>query len=142
MPEYMSPWEIAAYANREDQLRTNYQNSLATSAYGRARAGLQHSMAYDSMTRDFNRQRERVPMSFVGRGVLHSGMYKRALSDYADSRLRGLTNLDLGYQDQMGGFDLQDLNSANTYNNTGLTNISAERAARRAQLAAQLREVM
>lgn len=138
MAEYLSPWEIAAYQGRNDQLTTQYQNTLASSAYQRARLGLRNQMNKDDANYSWDQQRAKLPGSYVARGLLNSGIYKGALGDYATRRLKSDARREFDYTDQLGQIDLGDQNAGNTYN-TGLSGIAAEQAARRSELATQLR---
>lgn len=141
MAEYLSPWEIAAYQSRSDQAGTNYQNFLAQDAYRRAQLGVYDQRNRDRLGQQFDQARGRLPGSFARRGLLSSGIYKRALTDYATSRTQAFGDLDLNYTSQLGGFDVEKQGQTGTYNTT-LAGIEAEKAARRAQLATQLRDVM
>lgn len=142
MAEYLSPWEIANYQNRNDQLGTNYQNQLASSAYQRARLGLRNNMALDQIGQSFDRQRALLPGSFIQRGLYgNSGIFNSALEDYAKARGQAFSNQQFNYSDQLGQLDLQDQQAGSTYN-TGLAGVAAEQAARRAELATQLRGII
>lgn len=138
--EYLSPWEIANYQSRNDQYTTNYQNQLAQSAYQRARLGLQNDRGRNDLAYQFDQQRAQLPGSFVGRGILHSGIYGNAMDQYATGRFKAFDNLNFNYTDQLGQMDLQDQQAATTYN-TGLASTASEMAARRAELATQLRSL-
>lgn len=140
MPEYLSPWEIANYQSRNDQYTTNYQNTLAGTAYGRARAGLQNDRARNDMNYQWDQSRAKLPGSYIGRGILNSGIFGNAMDQYATGRFKAFDNLNFNYTDQLGQMDLQDQQAATTYN-TGLASTASEMAARRAELATQLRSL-
>ncbi len=141
MAEYLSPWEIAAYQTRQDQASTAYQNSLASNTYQRSMLGIANQRNRDRMGQQWTQYRNQLPGGYARRGLLNSGIYKQALTDYANNRQRSFDDLDFSYTTQLGQYDLDKQNFTNTYN-AGLTGIEAERAARRAQLASELRGIM
>lgn len=141
MAEYLSPWEIAAYQTRVDQAKTGYDNELAQDAYRRSILGITTQRNRDQLGQRFDQARNNIPGGFARRGLFSSGLYKQALEDYGRSRLTAFDDLEFNYTTQLGQFDVDKQGTTNTYN-TSLTGVEAEKAARRAQLAAQLREVM
>lgn len=141
MAEYLSPWEIAAYQTRQDQASTAYQNALAQNTYQRSMLGIANQRNRDRLGQQWEGYRNHLPGSFAGRGLLNSGIYKQALTDYANNRQRSFDDLDFSYTTQLGQFDLDKTGVTNTYN-TSIAGIEAERAARRAQLASEIRGIM
>lgn len=141
MAEYLSPWEIAAYQSRTDQTGTNYQNFLAQDNYRRAQLGIYDQRNRDRLGQQFDQARGKLPGSFARRNLFTSGIYKQALENYGNSRNQAFGDLDLNYTSQLGGFDIEKQNQTGTYN-TSLAGIEAEKAARRSQLATELRNVM
>lgn len=141
MTEYLSPWEIAAYQSRTDQTGTNYQNFLAQDAYKRAQLGIYDQRNRDRLGQQFDQARNKLPGGFARRGLMNSGIYKQALENYGTARSQAFGDLDLNYTSQLGGFDVEKQGQTGTYN-TSLAGIEAEKAARRSQLATELRNVM
>lgn len=141
MAEYMTPWEIAAYQNRTDQAGTAYQNSLAQDTFSRSMADVYFQRNSDRLGQQFDKSRSQLPGSFARRGLLNSGIYQQALTDYANSRQQAFGDLNFDYSNQKGQLDVNKQGFTNTYN-TSLTGVEAEKAARRAELATQLRGIM
>lgn len=139
MAEFLSPWEIAAYDARQSQARTQYENALAGTEYQRRQLGLRNQRDRDRLGYSWDNALSRLPYSFVGRGLMKSGIYKQALEDYANQRLRSEGDLQFDYNDRGGALNLQDQGYGQTYNNTSV-GIAAEREARRAQLATIIRD--
>lgn len=136
----IDPFQLVQYNNAGNSLRTQYGNSSARNTYGQAMLGIQHQRAQDKLGQQFFDYRQQLPGGFAGRGLLQSGLYKHALEQYSQRKLQGQQDLNLDYQSQLGGLQVDQLGTENTLN-SGLSSIEAEKQARRAQLAAQLREL-
>lgn len=138
--EYLNGYEVNRYNTAASNLRTQYARNKAKNVYGRGQAQLDYNLGRRDLTNQWNKYRTQIPGQLQNRGVANSGIAQQAYRDYATQRLQGFQNLDRGYQRQMGDFFQSDLD-LETNLNTGLSQIEADKAARRAQLAAELKAV-
>lgn len=136
-PPGLSPFDIAAFRQRQVNLRDDYRRGLAANdlAYGDAEANYNNS--YSGLTSDWRSARDDLPGGFAQRGVLNSGIYRQGLGDFYNQRYRAFGDLAAGYQNQQGQLNLQRLGLAQTLRG-GLDQVAADQLAARAQLAAQL----
>lgn len=138
--EYLDPYETNRYNVGAANLRTQYARNKSKNVYQRGQADLDYNLARRDLTRQWDQAREAIPGQFMQRGVSNSGIAKRGYQDYAQNRLSGFQNLQRGYQRQVGDIYQSDLD-LETGLNTGISQIEADKAARRAQLASQLKAV-
>lgn len=134
----ISPQQQLAFQQGRSNARQNLLRNRASSTYQRGLA----KQNYTDQTADFNiqqnRTREQLPGSFIQRGVFNSGIYRRALRDYAVDRLMGQRNLQRGYQNRMGELALQERGYEDEYSQT-LSNLYLSQQAAQAQMASALR---
>ena len=136
----LDPFTLVQYGNQAQQLRRQYGQGLARNDYSKAQLGIRHQMAQDDLGQQFFDYRQQLPGGFAGRGLLNSGLYKHALEQYSSRKLQGQNKLQFEYSSQLGDLGLNRLGLEETYSG-GLSDLEAEKQARRAQLAAQLREL-
>lgn len=136
----LNPLDLVQYDTRGNQLRNQYGQGQAQNTYKRSQLDISHQRAVDQLGQQFYDFRQKIPGSFIGRGLLNSGLYSHALSEYSRKKLQGQNDLNLDYSGQVGGLDLEKLGLEQNLSG-GLAGLEAEKQARRAQLAAQLREM-
>ena len=136
----LTPEDYQLYATKASNLRSNYQRTLAQNAWERGQASSEYNTARTGLTTQFDRQRFQLPGQFVGRGLLDSGIYQQGLSDYASDRTNAFQALSTGYARKKGEIS-QSSQNALTGMNTGLALNEAEKQAKRAQLASQIRSI-
>ena len=142
MTQYdMGAAEAAAYDTRRSQARQAYANMAAQNTFSSGQAGLGYGRSVRDLTRKFDQMRSRLPGGFARRGLLNSGIYGSALQNYATNRANTMNDLQQQLAGTQGQYALQGQMGENTLN-TALAAIQAEQDARRADLAAQLREIM
>ena len=139
MPDYaMSPSELLNYEQRKSALRSEFAQGKARNLFERS----QLDQTYGTSKRDtglkFKAMRERLPGSTISRGVFNSGINTRALQDFAQSRTNANGDLAQQYQQGVGTLALGNTEIEQRLQ-MGLQQVDAERLARQAELAAQLR---
>lgn len=137
----LDPMQELAYDDQVRRLRESYQRQLARQDYERNYYTSQNAAQRDALAQQFFNARQRVPYSYSGRGLLSSGLYKKAITDYLDNRNKSFADFDITSQYRQGQFDLSRLDLEQTLQG-GISAIEAERQAARARNAAALREVM
>jgi hypothetical protein len=137
----ISPGEVMNYNNRSNAARQNLLNSKATSQYQKALQSIQYGQSRRNFERQANRTRNSIPTPFISRGLFNSGLYRNALSQYAQERAAGLGDMQTQFQLGQQGFTFADRQAEDAFA-MQMAQIEAERYARQAQLAAMLREAM
>lgn len=138
---YLEPSESFAYENRRRRARDTYQVGVAGLESQRSNTLQNEGLATSDLSRKYTQMRERLPGSFVRRGVMDSGIYKRGLERYAQARQGDQANLSARYQQMLSDLALQGQAQGVNYSNT-LGAVDDEEAARRAQLAAALKGLL
>lgn len=137
---FIDPVEQEAWDNRRNRAKALYETQKAQGEFQRSNILENQSLDTAELAKRFNRMRERLPGGFARRGLLNSGIYQRALKQYAEDRQAATSSLAARYQQMLGehGFD-QKLQAVQYLNTIGDIN-DAERV-RRAQIAAALQGV-
>jgi hypothetical protein len=104
---------LAGDTTYQQQL-ANFQKSLSdyNSQYNRQTGSTKRD--YADMTRSLNRQgtQDRIDQQndFAGRGILHSGVFAKALGDYNTGFNEKMKNLQTGQSDKLGDLSMQRTN--------------------------------
>jgi hypothetical protein len=138
---YLQPAEIAAYDLRERQAGQAAQRGLMKLTNRKSEATSDFGLAQDRANRNWAESYRRFPGMFARRNVLRSGIYQGARQQSNLDFQNALADLQRQYNRTMGGYGEQ-ATDIEMQRNMVLEAIAAERNARQAQLAAQLREVM
>lgn len=138
---YLDPAEIAAYNLRERQAGTAAQRGLFKLANRKSETTQDFGLAQDRANRNWAESYRRFPSTFARRNILRSGIYQGARQQSNLDFQNALADLQRQYERTMGGYGEQ-AGDIELQRNMALEAIAAERNARQAQLAAQLREVM
>lgn len=137
---YLTPEEINAYQTRANQYDVAAQRGLAKTAYARQIGGIDYGRGQTRLTRNWDKAFKSLPSPYARRNVLRSGIYKQGLGDYGFNRQQAFDDYALQYQRQNEGLSQQE-QDIELVRNMGRQQIEAERAARQAALAAQLRGI-
>lgn len=136
-----TPTEIAMWGNQRMQVADQYGNTSAQLAFQRAMQQGQESQDWSGMNRQFDRTRETLPGQFARRGLLNSGIYGNALTQYAQDRYHATAGLALKYQQSLGQLNLNQQQAQTNYT-SGTSQIYNSETARRQELASQLAGVV
>lgn len=134
----MSASELAAYNSRRSSARNQYSQYLAQSTYNKGLNEQDYTQGYQRAGQSFDAARQNLPDQYLRRGALHSGLYGQGLGAYAQQRQQGLGDLTQAYQRNVAQGNINDQNQASNMNDA-LSQIDQEEAARRADIAAQLK---
>lgn len=137
----LGPAETAQFTTQRNNARRTLQGGLAQNTYQQTLAGLQYKRQQDQMGTQWGRRRAQVPGQYIANGTFNSGLYQRALKDYAKDRTQSYGDAALAYQGNVGGLKLKARGLNDEYANTIATSMTAEQA-RRAQIASQLRSIL
>lgn len=132
--------ELAAFGARRNAANLNYNQGLSRLAFERNGVQQQFGSASRNLTKQYGQAREQVPYSALQRGILGSGIYRQDLSQLAQDRTHALGDL---LQQRTQGLGDLSLRSAGLQQTRGtlLADIEAQQAARRQQLAQQIRSM-
>ena len=137
----LTPEEINQYETRKSSARQSYQLGLSRNIYERGILDQNFAASSNDFSRKMDDLRKRLPGNFLRRGVFNSGIYAQGLQDYAQNRQLGMADLLRKYQQSQGEYALRDQELEMGLQQQ-LQQIDAEQVARRAALAAALREIM
>lgn len=139
-PPQLSVAELAQYGARRNAANLQYNQGLSKLAANRGALTQRYASSERDLATQFGRQREQVPYAALARGVLTSGIYGGQLQDVAQQRVKALGQL---LQQRTAGLNDISLQQANLQQTRAqlLADITAQEAARRQQLAAQIRSV-
>lgn len=138
-PGQLNPDEIAELGIRRRRIRERYDLTIPQIDYQEGVAKREHGRNLSTLTKKYDRLRERLPWRYAARGVLHSGIYGRGLQEYATDRNMATTQLGERLQDQASGFALAR-QQALRLREMGLQDINELEAARIASVASMLQD--
>lgn len=133
-----SAGEIAGWGSQRRGLDTQYGISTAQHDYTRGGLLAQQSQDTGDLAMKYDRMRESIPGGFAHRGLLNSGVYGGALQQYGQDRTSAYARMAQGYGQQLGQVTLDQGASDRTYT-SGLSSVADAEAARRQDLATQIR---
>lgn len=133
--------EVVSWENQRRQLRDTQATQLAQLQF--QRGNTQQGQAVDTgrQAEDFARMRAHLPDAYNRRGLLGSGIQKRGAQDLQQQQDRGSYDLATQYQQMLGQLNLNE-SQINSQYTGGTASVDAIEAARRADLAAQIREML
>lgn len=139
--QFLEPTDINRYNTAASNSRAQYARKIARGTYDMGQLNQDYNLGRAQLGQQWDEARRDLPGAFVKRGVFNSGIYQQGLQDYAQKRLGSFQQLGRQHQKQYGGL-LQDMIGAETDLSTQLGQISADKEARRAQLAAAIKGIL
>jgi len=133
----LGPEEINYFTNRRTTARNQAGRGLASNTFNRGQASMRADMARSNLARQYRPARDRIQQDAAVRGISSSGFYRRGLGELLSDRLRGLQDIELGFQGQMGNLNLEQEGIEQGLADT-LTGVDVEELMRKV-LAAQIR---
>jgi hypothetical protein len=107
----LGPEEINYFTNRRTTAANQAGRGLARNTFNRGQAELRASMARSNLARQYRPARERIQQNAAIRGLSSSGFYRRGLGELLSDRMRGLQDIEMGLQGQLGNlrFEQEDI---------------------------------
>jgi hypothetical protein len=130
--------DLATWGNQRRALGDTWGNENANYASNRASDLAAQSHDTGQLAQTWDRTRTTLPGQFLHKGLMNSGVYGGALQQYGQNRASAEGNLQLKYQNMIGGLDQAHQNASNTYT-SGMGQVDQTEQATRADLAAQLK---
>lgn len=134
-------YDPSLYEARRRGYMENYASTAAANQYSRTLAQQRGARQRMEALRQYERAQPQLVRAYSQRNLVspsvRSGIFSRAMQEFAGERARGLSEFDLGQAEQMRGFDLEDARLLQQYRQA-LGDLEAEKAREIANAAAQL----
>ncbi len=134
-------YDPSLYEARRRGYTENYAATAAANQYSRTLAQQRGSRARQNALREYERAQPQLVRGYSQRNLVtpnvRSGIFNRAMQEFAGERARNLSEFDLGQAEQMRGFDLEDARLLQQYRQM-LGDLEAEKAREIAEAARQL----
>lgn len=138
MANELSMDEVGFFGRNRRRVDNTWELGSAQNRFQKQAAGETYAQNLGSLTRQFTQMREKMPYGFARRGTMNSGLWGRALGEYATNRSTAFGNLATNYNRQQAGFRLTDEQLANVKSESH-KDIDNQEAMRIATIAASLR---
>jgi hypothetical protein len=134
-------YDPSLYEARRRGYTENYAATAAANQYSRTLAQQRGSRARQNALRQYEQAQPQLVRGYSQRNLVtpnvRSGIFNRAMQEFAGERARNLSEFDLGQAEQMRGFDLEDARLLQQYRQM-LGDLEAEKAREIAEAARQL----
>lgn len=94
----LSSSERVAFDRQRDAVDLEYSTNVARNAAARGQNNFDEQTAVGNLGRQYQRGRNKLPGGFAGRGLLNSGIYRGAVSDFGEAGFDQLSNLRNSFQ--------------------------------------------
>lgn len=134
----LSTQEVAYFQNQRRIANNSFGRGIVDINLQRGRLGVDEQFATQDLTDQFDAAREPLTGSFNRRGLLDSGIFKNALSDFFTQKTGAFDRLDVAFERQFTDLDIteDDLNQQLT---NALSSIAADENVRRSVYAEIIR---
>jgi hypothetical protein len=134
-------YDPSLYEARRRGYTENYASTAAANQYARTLSQQRGARQRLAALRQYETAQPQLVRAYSQRNLVspnvRSGIFNRAMQEFASERARGLSEFDLGQAEQMRGFDLEDARILQGYRRA-LGDLEAEKAREIANAAAQL----
>jgi hypothetical protein len=137
---YLSPEEIYAYTVRGNTANTMADRSLAQLGYMKSMLENNYAQDKNRVSTAWDQNWNNQQGGFAHKGLFNSGIYSGAGTQWAQQKQNALADQQRAYQNNMGNYTQQELNTEAVRNST-LNQIAAEQQASQATKADQIRSV-
>lgn len=139
-PGGLDPAQVNYLRTAKRRIRDNYGLNVAQNAYSEKTLRNQYARGRGNLKREFGQARVKLPTTYAKGGLLNSGLYQNAISQFGQQRTAAYGDLQGQFDDELSGLRLAKT-QLEQVQRSGLNDIEQEEAARRAALAASLRGV-
>lgn len=134
-------YDPSLYEARRRGYSENYASTAAANQYARMLAQQRGARQRQTALRQYEQAQPQLVRAYSQRNLVspsvRSGIFSRAMQEFASERARGLSEFDLAQAEQMRQMDLQDAQIQQQYRQA-LADLEAEKAREIANAAAQL----
>lgn len=134
----LDPDDYNAFQTRRRQAYSGYQQSKDQNAYRRTNAGLGLATGQRDLRQQYSKARGAFGSEFTQKGLLNSGLYRKAYKDLRTDRASGYADLTSQYNQLISGLRISDRQLLDTRTNS-LNDTDSAQAARVASVAAALK---
>lgn len=133
----LNPDEVQSFGARRRAAYQNYGAQQASLGLYQQKADTDYASNFQNLSQQWKQVRNRIPGSYMRRGLATSGIYGRGLNDYQQSRNSAFGQLARDYYNQKAQYGMQGVNLGQQLYGT-MADIDEQERMRRAQIAAQL----
>lgn len=134
-------YDPSLYEARRRGFTENYAATAAANQYARTLSQQRGARQRQTALRQYEQAAPQLVRAYSGRNLVspavRSGLFSRAMQEFGQERARGLSEFDIGLQEQMRGFDLEDARLLQQYRQM-LGDLESEKAREIADAARQL----
>lgn len=134
-------YDPSLYEARRRGYTENYASTAAANQYARTLSQQRGARQRMAALRQYEQAQPQLVRAYSQRNLVspnvRSGIFNRAMQEFASERARGLSEFDLGQTEQMRQFDLEDARTLQEYRRA-MGDLEAEKAREIANAAAQL----
>lgn len=134
-------YDASLYEARRRGLSENYAATAASNQYARTLSQQRGARQRQVALRQYETAQPQLVRAYSQRNLVspsvRSGIFNRAMQEFASERARNLSEFDMGQAEQLRGFDLEDARLVQQYR-SALGDLEAEKAREIANAAAQL----
>lgn len=134
-------YDPSMYEARRRGYTENYAAQAAANQYSRTLSQQRGARQRQDALRQYERAQPQLVRAYSQRNLVspnvRSGIFSRAMQEFAGERARGLSDFDMGQAEQMRGFDLEDARLLQQYRQM-LGDMESDKAREIADAARQL----
>lgn len=134
-------YDPSMYEARRRGYTENYAAQAAANQYSRTLSQQRGSRARQQALRQYEQAQPQLVRAYSQRNLVspnvRSGIFSRAMQEFAGERARGLSDFDMAQAEQMRGFDLEDARLLQQYRQM-LGDMESDKAREIADAARQL----
>lgn len=131
----LSPEEVNYFDTAKRRATQGYGHGIAQDQFSQGNELQQHNLALQSLTRRYNEIRNRLPGSFIKRGVGQSGIAQGGYKDFNADRQQAFFQQNLAQQQNVGQHKITQDQLASVWSDT-MGDIEKQRNARLATIQA------
>jgi hypothetical protein len=134
-------YDPSVYEARRRNIAEGYAATAAANQYSRTLSQQRGARQRQAALRQYETAQPQLVRAYSQRNLVapnvRSGIFNRAMQEFASERARNLSEFDLGQQEQLRGFDLEDARLLQQYR-SALGDLESEKAREIADAARQL----
>lgn len=134
-------YDPSLYESRRRGLTENYAATAAANQYSRTLSQQRGARQRLAALRQYEQAQPQLVRGYSQRNLVspnvRSGIFNRAMQDFASERARNLSEFDMGQAEQLRGFDLEDARILQQYR-SALGDLEMDKAREIADAARQL----
>jgi hypothetical protein len=134
-------YDPSVYEARRRNIAEGYAATASANQYSRTLSQQRGARQRQAALRQYETAQPQLVRAYSQRNLVapnvRSGIFNRAMQEFASERARNLSEFDLGQQEQLRGFDLEDARLLQQYR-SALGDLESEKAREIADAARQL----